>query len=224
MKSSQFIHGSVERGRIDSKPCNFSALLWLLLAGCLLLLLSGCGAEGMAPTEAAAMDTSAAAEEAAAPEDAASVDQEEAAVAGDVLDPRTLITLEEVTNLLGEPVNEPEYTANDVVGQKILFFDSVSEELPLRFFQLSVTDTAAIPAASRANGVSAAQIYSQTRDMLSDDNLAVTGYGDEAFWGTNGLHILKGDHYLLISVGNTDLEENLELAKRFADVIIDRVP
>lgn len=51
----------------------------------------------------------------------------------------------------------------------------------------------------------------------------VPGLGEEAFWGTNGLHVLDDDVYLTISVGNTNSPGNLELARGIAFTVVSRL-
>jgi hypothetical protein len=51
----------------------------------------------------------------------------------------------------------------------------------------------------------------------------VTGVGDDACWGTPGLHFLKGDVYVLISVRNTSKRQDLELARLIAGKVLSRL-
>jgi hypothetical protein len=44
----------------------------------------------------------------------------------------------------------------------------------------------------------------------------VSGSGDDTFSGTPGLHILKGECHVLVSMVNTSRRENLDLARRIA--------
>jgi len=136
------------------------------------------------------------------------------------LDPCGVLTKEEAEAFLGEPINDPEQKdTKNPLGQKICWYASVSSS---RFIQVSVIRTADMAPKIRKHGQSAAKVYSTTKENL-DPLEQVRGVGDDAFWATPGLHILKGEVYVLISVGNTSRRENLDLAKRIAVNVLSRL-
>ncbi len=142
------------------------------------------------------------------------------AYATENFNPCRLLTTEEATHLAGEPVKNPELKdSNHPLGQKICFYDTRSSS---RLIQISVIRTADIPAKLRKNGQSASSIYTSTKEMLAPVK-QVMGLGDDAIWGTPGLHILAGEVYVLVSVGNTSKPENLELARRIAEKALPRL-
>jgi hypothetical protein len=71
----------------------------------------------------------------------------------------------------------------------------------------------------RKYGQSAAEIYRTTEKMLDPAEQA-RGVGDDACWGSPGLDILKGDVYVLVSVGNTSKPENVKLALCIAKKVL----
>lgn len=134
-------------------------------------------------------------------------------------DPCGLITREEVQAIVGEPVKGPEQKdAKNPLGQKMCLYTTVSS----RLIQISVVRTADIAPGIRKHGQTATKIYNTTKAML-DPLEKAPGLGDDACWGTPGLHILKGEAYVTISVGNTSKRENLELARRIAEKVLPRL-
>lgn len=139
-----------------------------------------------------------------------------------LVDPRVLLTRAEVEAALGEQVKEPEFTdTKNPLGQKLCFYSPVSEK-GASFIQLSVVQNEGMSKDLRKQGYNVDQLYTETKKNFTDAK-PVPGIGDEAFWSTNGLHILKGNVYLNISVGNTSKPENLELAKRLAEKAVSRL-
>lgn len=135
-------------------------------------------------------------------------------------DPCGLLTREEAETLMGEQVEDPEQKdTKNPMGQKICFYDMHSSS---RFLQISVVRTADMTAQIRKYGQSAAKVYHSTKEMLSPQE-NVPGIGDDAFWSIPGLHILKGECYVLVSVGNTSRPENLDLARRIAERVLSRL-
>jgi hypothetical protein len=136
------------------------------------------------------------------------------------LDLCKLLTREEVESLVGEPVKGPEQKdTKNPLGQKMCLYTTISSS---RLIQLSVIRTADMEAGIRKQGQSAAKVYRSTKEML-DPLEQVPGVGDDACWGTPGLHILKGEMYILVTVGNTSKRENLDLARRVAEKVLSRL-
>lgn len=143
-----------------------------------------------------------------------------AAYASDRFDPCGLLTREEAAGLAGEPAGVPQLQeSKNPLGQKMCLYHTESSS---RLIQLSIIRTEDIAPKIRKQGQSAAKIYAATKEMLDPVEI-VPGIGDDACWGTPGLHILKGEAYVLVSVGNTSKKENLELARRIAMKVIPRL-
>jgi len=174
-----------------------------LLTFCVLLFVAGCGGSGK--TGAPQGDAGGAKE-----------------TAKGIVDPRALLTKAEVEAALREQVREPEFTdTKNPLGQRLCFYSPVSEKAD-KFIQLSVVQNEGMGKSLRDQGYNVEQLYKETKKNLADAK-PVSGIGDEAFWGANGLHILKGNVYLNISVGNTSIPENLELAKVLAEKVVPRL-
>lgn len=142
------------------------------------------------------------------------------ALASSPFEPCGLLTREEAEALAGEPVEVPEQKdTKNPLGQKMCLYATVSSS---RLIQISVVRTDDMTTGIRKNGQSAVTIYNSTKEMLASFK-QVPGIGDDACWGTPGLHILKGQVYVLISVGNTSNQKNLELARRIAEKVLPRL-
>ena len=124
----------------------------------------------------------------------------------------SLVTKEEAEAVLGEPVDEPEtgaatcvYIASaiDSLGSVAVgHFEYPGEELAASSFDSS----------------------KETGGEIEP----VSGIGDDAYWqaGIDGLSVLVGKHYLLISVTlkSQDDAAALEASKELAQQVIDRLP
>lgn len=119
-----------------------------------------------------------------------------------LVEPEELISRQEAEELLGEPVKEGEKKEQHAVGQKICYYGGQDEDSG-RFLQISVVQTAFI--AETALTRTAEEIYFETKEALTEtsEQRKIEGVGDEYFFGTPGLHILKDGYYLSIAVGNT---------------------
>jgi hypothetical protein len=140
--------------------------------------------------------------------------------AAGALSPCDLITKEEVEAIVGEPVSLPEYKdARNPLGQKMCQYNTVSAS---RLIQISVIRTSDMLPKVREGGQSAESIYQTTKTAITPLE-EVKGIGDDAFWATPGLHILQGNAYVVVSVGNTGKRENLELARKIAGKVMSRL-
>lgn len=175
-----------------------------LLLFCMILLAAGCGGSSKTASQGdsgAAKDTG--------------------TVKG-LVDPLTLLTKAEAETFLGEPVKEPDNKdTKNPLGQRICFYEPVSDKV-LTFIQISLVQNEGMAKTLKDQKYDVKQLYTETKKGLSDVK-DVAGIGDEAFWGTNGLHILKGNFYINIGVGNTSKAENLELAKKVAEKVMPRL-
>jgi len=141
---------------------------------------------------------------------------QESAPAGNIIEPEQLIAKQEAEQLLGEAVGEGEKKEQPVVGQKIYFYDAQNEDSD-GFLQISVTQLAFMKSSSQTPE----SIYAATKEALIEtgEQRSIGGVGDEYFFGTPGLHILKDGYYLCIAAGNSDngkVQEILEQAGALA--------
>ncbi len=134
-------------------------------------------------------------------------------------DPCELLARAEAEKWLGEAVKDPESKdTGNPLGQKMCLYDAASSS---RFIHISIIRTEEMSKKVREHGQTGLTVYQSTKEML-DPVRVVQGVGDDSFWAIPGLHILKGTDYMVIGVGNTDKEENLELAKRIAAMVLSR--
>ena len=138
----------------------------------------------------------------------------------DSFDPCSLLSSEELQGFSGESVRGPERKdTKNPLGQKMCLFTTGTTS---RLVQISVMRTGDMVPAIRKQGQSAQSVFMTTRDIVKPkENL--TTLGDDAFWGAPGLHILKGDKYLVITVGASNKRENSELALRIAETVLARL-
>ncbi len=123
-----------------------------------------------------------------------------------VIEPEALISLEEAQQLLGEEIAETSKQDNDVVGQKICFFDAAGDDIN-GFLQISITQDAFM---ANEDTPSAEAMYQGTKEMFGEEAVAVADLGDDAFLATGGYYILYSGYFLSIYSGNTDNAEVVE--------------
>lgn len=137
-----------------------------------------------------------------------------------MVDASLLITRKEAEEAFGEPVKEAKINkTGNAMGQEICLYEA---EESSRFIQVSVIQNQAMSESMREQGQSAEGIFRTTKANTTPMK-EIPGIGDDAFWGTPGLHILKGDVYINIAVGNTDDPANLELAKKLAQIALSKL-
>ncbi|MEA4971421.1 MAG: hypothetical protein VB051_13020 [Candidatus Pelethousia sp.] len=121
-----------------------------------------------------------------------------------IIEPEELISKEEAEQLLGEAVKDGEKNEQAVVGQKICFYNAHNED-SLSYLQISITQTSFM----KSDGQTPESIYTSTKEALIEtgEQRQIDGVGDEYFFGTPGLHILKDGYYLCIAAGNSDAEK-----------------
>ena len=118
------------------------------------------------------------------------------------------------------------------VGQSICFINASEEDM--KYVQLAVIQTAAMPATTRAGGQTAEKVYTTLKEMVKTPEL-VSGLGDDAYYGGSGLDFSAGLHVLNkekdvnmnitlgLGFGNKDDKKHLELEKKLAEKILKRL-
>ncbi|MEW6519874.1 MAG: hypothetical protein AB1461_10720 [Thermodesulfobacteriota bacterium] len=135
-----------------------------------------------------------------------------------IVEPGQLISKAEAEIFTGEKLIDGQYDEKPAVGMKKCFYGAAAGNSG-NFFQISVQQTLFMPQATLESGQTPKSIFDNTRKILADGRIDLKGLGDEAFIGTIALHILKGDYYITIRLGNPDGKENrkeLEAAGRKA--------
>ena len=99
----------------------------------------------------------------------------------------------------------------------------------MRFVQISLVATQNMNDSLRESGYSAAKLFEDSKKLLGKPK-AISGLGEQAFWGGSGLkagaglHVLGEDAYLNITVASGDKKRNLEEAKSLAEKALERLP
>lgn len=135
-----------------------------------------------------------------------------------LVQPEELISRQEAETLLGVRFRECDKTEQPAVGQIICFYDSTDSD---RLFQVALVQNAAFTD-EMLQYQNAATIYATTREMLLDMATAES-VGDDAFIAVPGIHILKGNHYLTIAVGNTSDEANRAILRKAGKIAVENL-
>ena len=133
-----------------------------------------------------------------------------------VIEPEALISLEEAQQLLGKEITETSKQDNDVVGQKICFYDAAGDDIN-GFLQISITQDAFM---ANEDTPSAEAMYTATKEMFGEEAVKVPGLGDDAFLATGGYYILYHGYFLSIYSGNTDNAEVVERLGKAGDLAV----
>ncbi len=158
----------------------------------------------------------------------------EKAVSAKVYDPCALLSADDVKAFYPNETitlkDEKSKEAN-VVGQRICFFDIGDD---MKFVQLSIVQTAEMAANVRSGGQSAETIFAQEKQLVKDAE-AVSGLGDEAYYGGSGLGLGKGTHVLVkgkglkfnidigLGFGNTDKQKHMDIENALAKKVLERL-
>ncbi len=136
-------------------------------------------------------------------------------------DVSSLLTQDEAADFLGTAVGPAKITLPEIApAQPYLLFYEAADGSD-RFIQVGVVpDSPELAAIDQT----AEKIYLSTRDDIVEGEEMLDGIGQEAFWGTLGLHVLQGPYYVTIGVGNTNDPANLTLAKEVAALVLPRLP
>ena len=129
-----------------------------------------------------------------------------------------LISKPEAEALIGEAMKEAKKSENEVVGNKLCFYESLDENSDY-FLQIGLTQQAFIP----NNEITSKSLYDSIKENFKDELTRVDGLGDEAFIATPGIHILKGDYYIVIGVGNSSNDKNREILKAAGKKAVDNL-
>ena len=140
-----------------------------------------------------------------------------------IKEPCELITAAEAGSLIGEAVKEGQYGEQKVVGMKKCFYEAANPD-SVKFLQITVQQSAFMPPQVREAGQSPQSIFVETKKMLADGRVDLTGFGDEAFIGTGGLHMLAGDYYITVGVGNPDRDGNRQKLEAAGRLVLDKLP
>ena len=169
-----------------------------------------------------------------------------AAEAGTALDPCQVLTKQEVEKVLKRPMKPGKLRkSNSVFGTLSCTYFSVDRFENSASVVLNIGTTSFMKendavfesAKEKYEKEKNAYLEALKRQNKVDTFEAVKGLGDEAYWGTVALHILKGDTFLNIKVSATSgmsaqssqemekmvKERNLAVSKEFAQIILEKL-
>jgi uncharacterized lipoprotein YehR (DUF1307 family) len=169
-----------------------------------LFALTACGASaGNAPSVSPAAPSTKPSEPVQEPSKAAESPSSSEAVgtaaAGKIVEPSMLITKEQAKELLNGEISDTEDKEQKAVGQKITVYYSGDKML-----QVSLQQQALMK-----NGQTPESIYRAIVENYKDAEKA-EGVGDEAYFCTPGIHILKSGYYIQVSMGLASDKKNRE--------------
>ena len=116
-------------------------------------------------------------------------------VKGKILEPAMLISREEAIALTGVSFDACTVKEQPAVGLKLCVYEKDGALL-----QIGVTQAAFMDKKSREGGTTPQSIYQAIRGAFKDA-AKIEGVGDDNFLAPGGLHILKGEYYLTVSLG-----------------------
>ena len=138
-------------------------------------------------------------------------------------EPCDLITRAEAESVIGEAVKDGQYGEQKVVGMKKCFYEAANPDSG-KFLQITVQQASFMPPQVREAGQSPKSIFAETKKMLADGRVDLAGLGDEAFIGTGGLHMLAGDYYITVGVGNPDQDGNRQKLEAAGRLVLTKLP
>lgn len=145
-------------------------------------------------------------------------------------DPCTLVSQAEAAQALGQALKTGKlHETDNPLGQKICFYAGEEDAPPVRFVQISLVTSAGMKPALREQGYDAAKLYADSKALVAEPQ-DVAGLGQSAFFGGGGLkagaglHVLKGQAYLVVQVAGGPPERQLEAARSLAAQALTRLP
>ena len=165
--------------------------------------IAGCSGTPATPATQPEENQNTAAQEDSAQSEDTALQEENTADTAIAIEPEQLLSQDEVSALLGEPVKQVEKSQMETVGQKIALYDP-AEDGSFLFLQISLSQVSSMPSGS---SITPEEIYGSSKAALDEtSDFAVSDIGDDCFSGTPGLHILYKGYYIVIGAGNTNDE------------------
>lgn len=138
-----------------------------------------------------------------------------------IIDPCVLISKQDAEKLVSEQLKDAERQEQDKVGLKLCLYDPGEENLN-KFLQISLTQSAFMDKKTLESGQSPKSIFESIKATFEEE-LTKEPIGDDAFIATPGIHILKSDYYLVISVGNISHEHNREILRNAGKLAVENL-
>ncbi len=146
--------------------------------------------------------------------------------AGKAIDPCSLLTLEEASEILGTPAKAPERKdAGFPLGMVMCLWEPAGE-LEGGLIQVSVIQTENISEGMRAAGYTAERLYRDSKAQMGGQ--PVPGIGEDAYFEPiGGLNFLKNGIQVSVSAGSSAImkkgEQGLPAAKKVAEKVSGRI-
>ncbi|NLV16696.1 MAG: hypothetical protein GXY50_05780 [Syntrophomonadaceae bacterium] len=131
-------------------------------------------------------------------------------VSAQVIEPNQLISKEVAEELIGAAVADVQKSEQEAVGVKQCMYE-FSGEASDRFLQVTLNQQSFMKNPNPA--ITPKSMFDVIKDNFEEELVVIEGIGDEAFIATPGLHVLAGDYYMVIAVGNTSHETNRDILK-----------
>lgn len=116
------------------------------------------------------------------------------------VEPCELLSKVEAEEVMETVLTEGKYSENRVVGQKLCLYEALDTD-SFDFLQIGLTQDASMAPDTLASGQNARAIFASIKEAFPDRQ-NVIGIGDDAFFATPGIHVLKGGYYVTIGAGN----------------------
>lgn len=145
---------------------------------------------------------------------------------GKTIDPCSLLTLAEASEILGTQAKSPERKdTGAALGMTMCLWEPAGE-LEAGLIQVSVIQTENIAEGMRSAGYTAERLYRDTKAQMGGE--PVPGFGDEAYFDPiGGLNILKNGIQISVSAGSSAImkkgEQGLPAAKKVAEKALGRI-
>jgi hypothetical protein len=137
--------------------------------------------------------------------------------AAKLIEPCNLVSKADAQQYIGQPLKDAEKKETPAVGLKLCVYTTVSEGSG-KLLQIGITQQAFMP----NNGQTPKSIYDALKNNFKDAK-KVDGVGDDAFISPPGLHMMKGNYYVTVAVGNANDPKNQDLLKTIGKKIADQL-
>ena len=163
------------------------------------LLLAGCGGSAAPPAKAPASPPAV------------------SSTVAKTIEPCDLVSKSEAQQYIGQPLKDPEKKETAAVGLKLCVYSTVQEGSG-KLLQIGLTQQSFMP----KNGQTPKKLYDALKGNFTNA-LNVEGIGADAFIAPPGLHVLAGNYYLTVAVGNSNDPKNQELLKTIGKKIVGKL-
>jgi len=176
----------------------------LLTVLCIMMILAGCAKDNATTSGSSAAP--------AAASSAAAVSEPQKNQNTALLEPSALISQKEAEDILGKKLSEAKTKEQKAVGLKLCIYEAED----VGYLQIGLTQQAAMP-----GNMTPKSIYDGIIGAFPDAKKA-EGVGDEAYYCTPGIHIMRNGYYINVALGNSKDTEKLAEAGKLAVVNLDK--